>query len=99
MSEATLILENMRGGCATVGNTVHTLFRFNGRLPRQATTVSRPAAELRAKAERYRIHALNMLDSTVARSIESLAREIDEQAERMERGGVERASLVTGSAG
>ena len=31
MSEATLILPNMRGGCATVGNTVHTLFRVNGR--------------------------------------------------------------------
>jgi hypothetical protein len=31
MSEATLILPNMRGGCATVGNTVHTLFRVSGR--------------------------------------------------------------------
>jgi hypothetical protein len=31
MSEATLILQNMRGGCATVGGTVHTLFRVNGR--------------------------------------------------------------------
>jgi hypothetical protein len=31
MSEATLIFPNMRGGCATVGNTVHTLFRVNGR--------------------------------------------------------------------
>lgn len=30
MSEAVLILKNMRGGCATVGSTVHTLFRFEG---------------------------------------------------------------------
>ena len=34
MSEAVLILPNMRGGCATVGNTVHTLFRVSGRHPR-----------------------------------------------------------------
>ena len=34
MSEATLILPNMRGGCATVGNTVHTLFRVSSRRPR-----------------------------------------------------------------
>ena len=34
MSEATLILPNMRGGCATVGNTVHTLFRITSRRPR-----------------------------------------------------------------
>jgi hypothetical protein len=34
MSEAVLILPNMRGGCATVGNTVHTLFRVSGRRPR-----------------------------------------------------------------
>jgi hypothetical protein len=33
MSEAVLIFQNMRGGCATVGNTVHTLFRVNGRRP------------------------------------------------------------------
>ena len=31
MSEATLILPNMRGGCATVGTTVHTLFRVRNR--------------------------------------------------------------------
>ena len=31
MSEATIILSNMRGGCATVGGTVHTLFRLNNR--------------------------------------------------------------------
>lgn len=34
MSEATLILPNMRGGCATVGTTVHTLFRVSSRRPR-----------------------------------------------------------------
>lgn len=33
MSEATLIFQHMRGGCATVGNTVHALFRVNGRRP------------------------------------------------------------------
>ena len=35
MSEAVLILPNMRGGCATVGNTVHTLFRVTSRRPRE----------------------------------------------------------------
>jgi hypothetical protein len=30
-SEATIILPNMRGGCATVGGKVHTLFRLNNR--------------------------------------------------------------------
>jgi hypothetical protein len=49
MSEATLIFPNMRGGCATVGNTVHTLFRLNGRRPGLATlakmsAVSEPEA-------------------------------------------------------
>ena len=34
MNEAVLILPNMRGGCATVGNTVHTLFRVTGRCVR-----------------------------------------------------------------
>lgn len=34
MNEALIILLNMRGGCATVGSTVHTLFRVNGRRPR-----------------------------------------------------------------
>jgi hypothetical protein len=33
MSEAVIILPNMRGGCATVGGTVHTLFRINNRRP------------------------------------------------------------------
>ena len=34
MNEAVLILPNMRGGCATVGTTVHTLFRVTARRPR-----------------------------------------------------------------
>ena len=34
MSETVLILPNMRGGCATVDNKVHTLFRMTGRRPR-----------------------------------------------------------------
>jgi hypothetical protein len=34
MNEAVLILPNMRGGCATVGTTVHTLFRITSRHPR-----------------------------------------------------------------
>ncbi|MDF3808887.1 MULTISPECIES: hypothetical protein [Rhodopseudomonas] len=34
MNEAVLILPNMRGGCATVGTTVHTLFRVTGRSKR-----------------------------------------------------------------
>ncbi|MEA2940827.1 MAG: hypothetical protein QOD09_1356 [Bradyrhizobium sp.] len=37
MNEAVLILPNMRGGCATVGNTVHTLFRVTSRHPRPMT--------------------------------------------------------------
>ncbi len=39
MSEPNLILQNMRGSCAKVGNTVHTLFRFTGR-PRQRVTAN-----------------------------------------------------------
>ena len=35
MNEAVLILPNMRGGCATVGNTVHTLFRVTSRRARE----------------------------------------------------------------
>ncbi len=31
MNEATIILANMRGGCATVGKKVHVLFRLNHR--------------------------------------------------------------------
>jgi hypothetical protein len=52
MNEAILILPNMRGGCATVGNTVHTLFRVTSRQPRpmaggdqQAVSVERSPDE------------------------------------------------------
>jgi hypothetical protein len=45
MSEAMLILPNMRGGCATVGTTVHTLFRVSGRRPRRDATASVPVAD------------------------------------------------------
>jgi hypothetical protein len=37
MNEAIIILLNMRGGCATVGNKVHTLFRVK-RNPRPPST-------------------------------------------------------------
>ncbi len=43
MSEAVLILPNMRGGCATVGNTVHTLFRVTSRRPRPMAAPHEPA--------------------------------------------------------
>jgi hypothetical protein len=39
MSEAIIILLNMRGGCATVGDKVHTLFRVNNRHPRRTETL------------------------------------------------------------
>lgn len=41
MSEAVLILPNMRGGCATIGGKVHTLFRVNGR---RNSPMARPEA-------------------------------------------------------
>lgn len=49
MSEATLILPNMRGGCATANGKVHTLFRINSRVRRKmaqptAVTSAPPAA-------------------------------------------------------
>lgn len=44
MSEATLIFPNMRGGCATVGHTIHTLFRVNARRPGVATLAKMPTA-------------------------------------------------------
>lgn len=51
MSEATLIFPNMRGGCVTVGNTVHTLFRVNGRRPGLATLAKMStASDLEAAA-------------------------------------------------
>lgn len=40
MSEPTLILQNMRGSCATDGDTVHALFRFNGRPKQRAAAAS-----------------------------------------------------------
>ena len=44
MNEAVLILPNMRGGCATVGNTVHTLFRITSRRPRPMAIPDEKAA-------------------------------------------------------
>jgi hypothetical protein len=44
MNEAVLILPNMRGGCATVGNTVHTLFRVTSRRPRPMAAGDEKAA-------------------------------------------------------
>ena len=44
MNEAVLILPNMRGGCATVGTTVHTLFRVTSRLPRPMADPNETAA-------------------------------------------------------
>ena len=37
MNEAVLILPNVRGGCATVGTKVHTLFRVTSRRPQAAS--------------------------------------------------------------
>jgi hypothetical protein len=34
MTEAIIILRNMRGGCATVGDKVHALFRVDSRFKR-----------------------------------------------------------------
>jgi len=53
MNEAILILPNMRGGCATVGNTVHTLFRITSRRARpMADPDSKAAREERRPVER-----------------------------------------------
>lgn len=49
MSEATLIVGNMRGGCATVGTTVHTLFRLTGSRKRTAATRQNDEADLSPK--------------------------------------------------
>ena len=46
MNEAVLIVPNMRGGCATVGNTVHTLFRVTGRRPRPMARPDEKAASV-----------------------------------------------------
>jgi hypothetical protein len=45
MSEANIIMLNMRGGCATVEGKVHALFRVNNRRPRQ---IGNPNQELEA---------------------------------------------------
>ena len=46
MNEAILILPNMRGGCATVGNTVHTLFRVTSRHPRSMAGADQQAVRV-----------------------------------------------------
>ncbi len=60
MSEATLILPNMRGGCATVGNTVHTLFRITSRRPRPMAapgeSLCRPSELGEARADPSTLH-------------------------------------------
>jgi hypothetical protein len=52
MNEAILILPNMRGGCATVGTTVHTLFRVTGRRPRPMARPDEAASLDRSPDER-----------------------------------------------
>jgi hypothetical protein len=46
MNEAILILPNMRGGCATVGTKVHTLFRITSRRPRPMAVPDPKAARV-----------------------------------------------------
>ena len=46
MSEAELILPNMRGGCVRVGNKVHTLFRLTTIAPRQHAEIVRPSRQV-----------------------------------------------------
>ncbi len=58
MSEPTLILQNMRGGCATDGKTVHALFRFSGRPLRQASNMKTDAISARDVAEALEVIAL-----------------------------------------
>ncbi|WP_022724248.1 hypothetical protein [Rhodopseudomonas sp. B29] len=48
MSEATLILPNMRGGCATANGKVHTLFQLSSRSHRK---MARPMAVNEAPAQ------------------------------------------------
>ena len=48
MNQAILILPNMRGGCATLGTTVHTLFRVSGRRP---VPMARPADKAETRRE------------------------------------------------
>ena len=58
VSEPTLILQNMRGGCATDGKTVHALFRFNGRPLRQESNIKTDAISARDVAEALEVIAL-----------------------------------------
>jgi hypothetical protein len=51
MNEAVLILPNMRGGCATVGTKVHTLFRVTSRRPRPMAEPDEKAARLERRAD------------------------------------------------
>jgi hypothetical protein len=51
MNEAVLILPNMRGGCATVGNTVHTLFRVTSRRPRPMAGPDKNAASVERRPD------------------------------------------------
>ncbi len=43
MNETIIILLNMRGSCATVGEKVHALFRVNNRLPKRGGDPDRTA--------------------------------------------------------
>jgi hypothetical protein len=45
MTEAIIILLNMRGGCATVGDKVHALFRVTSRGKRQRTHAAPDASD------------------------------------------------------
>lgn len=62
MSEPTLILQNMRGDCATDGNTVHALFRFNGRPKRRANPVSAETISAKDIAEAIEVMASSVKD-------------------------------------
>ena len=50
MSEATIILTNMRGGCATDGDKVHALFRVTGRSKRNVDTLTKVSNDIRREA-------------------------------------------------
>lgn len=52
MNEAVLILPNMRGGCATVGHKIHTLFRVTGR-PQAPRPDLRRVVAIAAAGEHY----------------------------------------------
>jgi hypothetical protein len=47
MNQATIIMLNMRGGCATVGDKVHTLFRLNSRRAQPAQPVAPADGDVR----------------------------------------------------